>query len=68
MSKLKKEVDLEKLGVKLGLTPDPRKHQIVSFIKSGVRILGYGALWWDISLAASILILSEVIGIGEEMV
>jgi hypothetical protein len=61
MSKLKKGADLEKL-------PDPRKHQIVSFIKSGVRILGYGALWWDISLAASILILSEVIGIGEEMV
>jgi len=61
MSKLKKEADLEKL-------PDPRKHQIVSFVKSGVRILGYGALWWDISLAASILILSEVIGIGEEMV
>lgn len=55
------EADLEKL-------PDPRKHQIVSFIKSGVRILGYGALWLDISLAASILILSEVIGIGEEMV
>lgn len=61
MSKLKKEADLEKL-------PDPRKHQIVSFVKSGVRILGYGALWWDISLSASILILSEVIGIGEEMV
>ena len=33
MSKLKKEADLEKL-------PDPRKHQIVSFIKSGIRILG----------------------------
>ena len=61
MSKLKKEAALEKL-------PDPRKHQIVSFVKSGVRILGYGALWWDISLSASILILSEVIGIGEEMV
>lgn len=61
MNKSKKGADLEKL-------PDPRKHQIVSFIKSGVRILGYGALWWDISLAASILILSEVIGIGEEMV
>jgi len=61
MSKLKKEADLEKL-------PDPRKHQIVSFIKSGIRILGYGALWLDISLAASILILSEVVGIGEELV
>jgi len=61
MSKLKKGADLEKL-------PDPRKHQIVSFIKSGIRILGYGALWLDISLAASILILSEVVGIGEELV
>ena len=48
--------------------PDARKHQIVSLVKSGVRILGYGALWWDISLAASILIFAEVLGIGEELV
>jgi len=24
--------------------PDARKHQIISFIKSGIRILGYGFL------------------------
>ena len=26
--------------------PDAKKHQIISFIKSGVRILGYGFLWF----------------------
>ena len=48
--------------------PDARKHQIVSFIKSGIRILGYAALWWSIDIAATLLILSEVVGIGEELV
>jgi len=48
--------------------PDPKKHLIASLIKSGIRILGYGALWYDISIAATLLILSEVVGIGEEMV
>ena len=48
--------------------PDARKHQIISFIKSGIRILGYAALWWSIDIAATLLILSEVVGIGEELV
>lgn len=48
--------------------PDARKHQIVSFIKSGVRILGYVFLPIDLYTAAIILILSEVIGIYEELV
>ena len=53
---------------KLNKTPDPRKHAIASFIKSTIRLLGYGALWWSIDLAASLLILSEIVGIGEELV
>ena len=48
--------------------PDPKLHQQVSFLKSGIRILGYAALWWSIDIAAILLILSEVVGIGEELV
>jgi len=48
--------------------PDARLHQIISFIKSGVRILGYCFLPFELSIAAIILILSEAIGIIEELV
>ena len=48
--------------------PDPKLHQQVSFIKSGIRILGYAALWWSIDIAATLLILSEVVGVYEELV
>ena len=48
--------------------PDPKKHQRISFIKSGIRILGYGFLWYSLDIAATLLILSEVVGIGEELV
>jgi len=59
--KRKNMKDLEKL-------PDPRMHQIISFIKSGVRILGYVCLFFSIEAAAFLLIASEIIGIYEEMV
>ena len=48
--------------------PDPKLHQQVSFIKSGIRILGYAALWGSIDIAATLLILSEVVGVYEELV
>jgi hypothetical protein len=48
--------------------PDAKKHQIVSFIKSAIRILGYGALLVNLETAVILLILSEVIGIYEELV
>ena len=48
--------------------PDARKHQIVSFIKSGIRILGYVLIPFDILWAAGILVLSEAVGIIEELV
>lgn len=54
--------------VKVDKIPDPKLHQQMSFIKSGIRILGYAALWWSIDIAATLLILSEVVGIGEELV
>ena len=48
--------------------PDARLHKVISFIKSGVRIVGYILIPIDIKVAASVLIISEVIGIYEEMV
>jgi len=48
--------------------PDARRHQIISFIKSGIRILGYGFLWFSLDTAIILLILSEMVGIIEELV
>jgi len=48
--------------------PDARKHQIVSFIKSSIRIIGYIFIPFDLITAAAILVVSEGIGIMEELV
>ena len=48
--------------------PDAKKHQIISFIKSGIRILGYALLPFNLVLSVIFLILSEVVGIIEELV
>ncbi len=48
--------------------PDARKHQKISFIKSGIRLLGYILLPFDLGIAMGILIVSEIIGIFEELV
>ena len=48
--------------------PDAKKHQIVSFIKSGIRILGYILIPFDLLWAAGILVISELVGIIEELV
>jgi hypothetical protein len=48
--------------------PDPKLHQRVSFIKSGVRIAGYIALAVNIHEAIILLVISEAIGIVEELV
>lgn len=48
--------------------PDARKHQIVSFIKSGIRILGYCFIPFNLVTSAILLILSEIVGIIEELV
>jgi len=48
--------------------PDARKHQIISFVKSGVRILGYALIPFNLGWAVTFLILSEGIGIIEELV
>jgi hypothetical protein len=48
--------------------PNPKHHQIISFIKSGVRILGYVGLMINPPLAIALLVVSEIIGILEELV
>ena len=48
--------------------PDAKKHQIVSFVKSGIRIVGYCLIPFNLFAAALILVISEVVGIIEELV
>jgi hypothetical protein len=48
--------------------PDAKKHQIVSFIKSGIRLIGYALLFIDIPAAAIVLIASEAVGVLEELI
>ena len=48
--------------------PDAKKHQIVSFIKSGVRLLGYVFIPFNPFIAMGVLLVSELIGIYEELV
>ena len=48
--------------------PDAKYHQIVSFVKSGIRILGYAALPFDMTAAVTLLVISELVGILEELV
>jgi hypothetical protein len=57
----KNNKDLDKM-------PNQKWHQIVSFIKSGVRIIGYCFIPFNLVVATILLVLSEVIGIVEEMV
>lgn len=53
---------------KLERMPDPGQHQTLSFIKSGIRIIGYLCLPFSIIAATVLLIASEVVGIAEELV
>ena len=56
-----KDKDLDKM-------PNQKWHQIVSFIKSGVRIIGYCFIPFNLVVATVLLVFSEIIGIVEEMV
>lgn len=58
---LTKDKDIDKM-------PNQKWHQIVSFIKSGVRIVGYCFIPFNLVVATVLLVFSEVIGIIEEMV
>jgi len=60
--------DILKNMLKYKHQPDAYKHQIISFIKSGIRIIGYGLLIVNVPIAVGVLIFSELIGIIEELV
>lgn len=63
-----KDVKLDTKIKHLDKMPNQKWHQIISFIKSAVRLAGYMILPFDILVAASVLIGSELIGIVEELV
>jgi hypothetical protein len=48
--------------------PDAQKHQIISFVKSAIRIVGYAFIPYSLEAATVLLILSEFVGIIEELV
>jgi hypothetical protein len=48
--------------------PDPKKHQKISFTKSALRITGYLALLVNPLAAVAFLVVSEALGILEELV
>jgi len=48
--------------------PNQKWHRRISFIKSGIRILGYALIPFSLVWATGILIFSEIIGIIEELV
>ena len=48
--------------------PDPKLHQIISFVKSGIRIIGYLFIPFDLGAAVALLVVSEGIGVVEELV
>ena len=52
----------------LDYMPNQRWHQIISFVKSGVRLAGYCLLPFFFEAAVITLVLSEVIGIAEQLV
>ena len=48
--------------------PDPGQHQKLSFLKSGIRIIGYIFIPFNLFAATSLLVASEIVGIFEELV
>ena len=50
------------------LMPDQKWHRRISFIKSGIRILGYIFIPFNLITATALLVVSEAVGIIEELV
>jgi hypothetical protein len=66
--KMKQKVEEYKSDKDLDKMPNQKWHQIISFIKSGVRIVGYCFIPFNLIVATTLLVVSEVIGIVEEIV
>jgi len=71
--------DREIMNAKRGITnppqlknidqmPDQKWHRRISFIKSGIRIVGYVFIPFNLVAATTLLVVSEVVGIVEELV
>jgi hypothetical protein len=50
------------------MTPDPRKHYLVSMVKSTIRIVGCIFMTRSVAVGAGLLALAELFGIMEELV
>ena len=48
--------------------PDQKWHRRISFLKSGIRIVGYVFIPFNLIAATALLVVSEVVGILEELV
>jgi len=48
--------------------PNQKWHRRISFIKSGIRIVGYVFIPFNLIAATILLVVSEVVGIIEELV
>ena len=48
--------------------PDQKWHRRISFLKSGIRIVGYIFIPFNLIAATALLVVSEVVGIIEELV
>ena len=49
--------------------PNHFRHKIISFVKSAIRIVALGFLaYYEVQLAAILLIIAEFLGVYEEMV
>jgi len=49
--------------------PNPIRHRVISFVKSGLRIVACGFLaYYDLQIAAGLLLLAELLGIAVELV
>ena len=47
--------------------PDPRRHKIISFVKSTIRIVAFGFLaYYEIQAAAVLLVVAELIAVAEQ--
>ena len=49
--------------------PNPIRHRVISFVKSGLRIVAcYFLAYYDLQIAAGLLLTAELLGIAEELV
>jgi len=62
-------VDQRQTTQKLKDIPNPKLHQTISFIKSGIRILAcLAGIWGFYEIGFLGLLMAEIVGIKEELV